>query len=174
MALGQARPPWGQSEALWRQKDSAQLPGDRRLFHQQSWQPSGPFPRRQLPGSKRMALPPLPEASWLPHLEAGLCTFHLEVKVLPARPDNVGPEPRLCDLKPRCCPEGYGATGAWAASLAQCRKTLRRRPELRQGTTSPSPTSFPLPLYNGPCSYLQSGCCKTRHGGNLLCLQCIV
>lgn len=79
MALGQVCPPWGQSEELWKQNHSAQLPGDHRLFHQRPWQPHGPFPRRQLPGSKRMALPALPEASWLPHLETGLRAFHLDI-----------------------------------------------------------------------------------------------
>lgn len=62
--------------------------------------PSGPLPRRQLPGSERMAFPALPEASWLPHLEAGLCTFHLAMKVLPARPVTEGQELDFCDPKP--------------------------------------------------------------------------
>lgn len=39
--------------------------------------PSGLFSRRQLPGSRRMALPALPEASWFPYLAAGLFSFHL-------------------------------------------------------------------------------------------------
>lgn len=101
MALGQVCPPWDQSEELWRQNNSAQLPGDHGLFHQQPWQPRGPFPRRRLPGSKRMPLPALPEASWLPHLETGLPTFHLDMKVLPARSVNVGQELGFCDPKPR-------------------------------------------------------------------------
>lgn len=62
--------------------------------------PSGLFPRRQLPGSKRMAFPALPEASWLPHLEAGLRTFHLAMKVLPARPVNEGQELDFCNPEP--------------------------------------------------------------------------
>lgn len=59
--------------------------------------------------------------------------------------------------------------------VAQCRKTLRQRPELYQDTThSPSPTSFTLSLNTVPCSYPQSGCCKALEVGILLCLQCII
>lgn len=56
------------------------------------------------------------------------------------------------------------AKGPWEPGLllvAQCRKTLRQRPELHQDTThSPSPTSFTLSLYTVPCSYLQFVCSK--------------
>lgn len=62
--------------------------------------PSGPFPRRQLPGSKRMALPVLLEANWLPHLETGARAFHLAMKMLLARPVNEGQELDFCDPKP--------------------------------------------------------------------------
>lgn len=55
--------------------------------------PMGHFPGDSCQAAKRMALPALPEASWLPHLETGLRTFHLDVKVLPARSVNVGQEP---------------------------------------------------------------------------------
>lgn len=155
---GIADGPWGVRDpsmgpnaggAVEAEQLSAQLPWDHRLFHQQPRQPSGPFPRRQLPGSKRMVLPALPEASWLPHLEAGRFTFHLATKVLPACPVNMGQELGFCDPKPNA--EG-------PLEVAQCRKTLGG---------SPTPTSFALSLYTVPYSHSEAWALQGTGGWHL-------
>lgn len=109
-----------------------------------------------MPGSKRMALPGLPEASWLPHLEEGLHTFHLAMKVLPACSVNVGQELGFCDPKPSA--EGL---------VVQLRDTLRERLELYRDARAASSISFTMSLYIVPCSCLAT---RALQGNCYICM----